>query len=92
MSSQNKRYWASKDPRYSHVVLLRDLKVRILENNKQSNLDGTIGFERFFLLILTPIFYHLEEDSERYCHVMQDGATTHTSNNSTNALAEVFYE
>ena len=46
--------------------------------------------ERFFLLILTPIFYHLEEDSERYGHVMQDGATTHTSNNSTNALAEVF--
>jgi hypothetical protein len=41
---------------------------------------------------LTTFFDQLTEDEKTYRHFMQENATVHTANNSTNVLAEVFGE
>jgi hypothetical protein len=43
-------------------------------------------------LILLSFFNQLPDDEKSHGHFMQDNATTHTANNCTDALHEVFGE
>jgi hypothetical protein len=95
VKSQGNRYWSTENPRSVHEVPLHDLKAGVWCAIRVRRVNGpvfsfreTIYSERYVSLVLSPFFDQLIDGEKWYGAFMPNNATTHTANNSLDALDE----
>jgi hypothetical protein len=97
VNTQNTRLWSSENRYAVHETPLHDQKLRVSVAISRRRIVGPLFFEetmnsKRYCSMLHDFIGLIEEDEITYSWFQQDGATSHTANNSMKLLNEIFGE